>query len=216
MVRRLLAILVVSGFVVVAPAGPAAAQSDARPTLAYAPGAAAPHGLYFLQPEGAAAADGLRRVAPGEAADFAVLSAREALERRARGDGLRVVYVLSRAAADSVVLVASEHMLSSNPLKVEGVITLFERARRWLGTHEQELAERLGAELRVPVATVQAALAGRDFQVARPGPALAQALRAGAAPAQAAAVDGLLDDRPARAALRALDAPAAPLLVSQR
>lgn len=137
-------------------------------------------------------------------ADFAVEDARVALARRAAGEDLKAVFVVSRQAGAYQVLVVRESILARDPVLVEQVVAQFERARRWLIAHPQDGAALLAHAGEVSLEAAQERLARGDFQVARPGPALAQVLKSAADPRQAAHVDPLIDDGPMRAAIHAL------------
>ena len=124
--------------------------------------------------------------------------------------------MVSREAGDYRLLVVREGFLASRPETVERVVGLYERARRWLITHPQETTALVAQETGSSTATAQAMLAGREFQVSRPGPALALALRASADAARSQQVDALLDDGPMRAAARKLEQGFQPVLLSLR
>lgn len=137
-------------------------------------------------------------------ADFAVEDARVALARRASGEDLKAVFVVSRQAGAYQVLVVRESILARDPVLVEQVVAQFERARRWLIAHPQDGAAVLAHAGEIGLEAAQERLSRGDFQMARPGPALAQALKSVADPLHAAHVDALIDDGPMRAAVNAL------------
>jgi len=164
----------------------------------------------------AAGSGAIRWVPPGTAADFTVVRAEEALARRAAGEPLKAVFVVSREASGYRLLVVREDFLASRPEMVEHVVGMYERARRWLIAHPLETAALVAHETEVSVTVAQATLAGREFNVSRPGPALAQALRTAPDSARSAQVDALLDDGPMRAATRKLEQGLKPVQVSLR
>lgn len=193
-----------------------AAETSAPATLEI--GTQAPHsiiikGMRWAQTASGAAIDW---VPAGTAADFAVLRAEEALARRAAGQPLKAVFVVSREAGDYRLLVVREDFLASHPEMVERVVGLYERARRWLIAHPLATVALVAQETGGSEAAAQAVLAGREFIVSRPGPALAQALRTSADAVRSAQVDALLEDGPMRAAARKLEQGAQPVLLSLR
>lgn len=155
-------------------------------------------------------------VPAGSAADFAVLRAEDALARRAAGESLKAVFVVSRESGDYRLLVVREDFLASRPEMVERVVGLYERARRWLIAHPLEAAALVAQEAGGSASAAHALPAVREFHVSRPGPALALALRASADAARSAHVDALLDDGPMRAATRKLEQGLQPVLLSLR
>ncbi len=213
--RRVFAKLI--GFVAIAVPLWAGAQAGAgQPARVFAD-ARAPHLLVIREQGwdlGAVVGRDLRELESGASADFAILSAREALEQRRAGVAVKVVYVLSRAADEFQVLAVSERTLSSEPSRVEGVVAAYERARRWMVGNPEASARLLAAAGDAGLTTSQAGLTGRDYNVARPGPALFQALKAGSAGA-GGALDTLLDDTAVRAAVRRLQHRTEPTLLSR-
>lgn len=193
-----------------------AAETSAPATLEI--GAHTPHALVIKDMRWVETAGGaaIHWVTAASAADFAILRAEEALARRAAGEALKAVFVVSRQAGDYRLLVVREDFLASRPEMVERVVGLYERARRWLVTHPLETATLFAQETGASAAAAQAILAGREFHVSRPGPALALALRASADAARSRQVDALLDDGPMRAATRKLTRGQQLLLLSQR
>ena len=167
----------------------------------------APHAFVIKDLRWAEGASGgaIRWVSAGTAADFKVLRAEEALARRSAGEALKAVFVVSRQASDYHLLVVREDFLANRPEMVESVVGMYERARRWLIAHPLEAAALVAQETGGSASAAQAALAGREFNVSRPGPALAQALRTSANSVRSAQVDALLDDGPMRAATRKLE-----------
>lgn len=133
---------------------------------------------------------------------FAVRDAVAARERRVAGAGEQIVYVVSRTAAGHRVLTVGEAFKRANPGAVERVVVAFEQARRWILANPEAAAESLARLDGVAPAVARERIAAGEFTTARPGPALAQALRAGANPAQLAVLDGLIDEAPIRAAAR--------------
>ncbi len=193
-----------------------AAESSTPATLEI--GTQVPHAIVIRDMRWVDAANGatVRWVATGSAADFAVVRAEDALLRRAAGEPLKAVFVVSREAGDYRLLVVREDFLASRAETVERVVGLYERSRRWLINHPLEAAALVAQEIGTSAATAQAMLAGREFHVSRPGPALALALRASADSARSAHVDALLDDGPMRAATRKLEQAPQPVLLSLR
>lgn len=193
-----------------------AAEPNAPATLEAA--IHAPHALVIKDMRWAETTSGgaIRWVPAGAAADFTVLRAEEALARRAAGEALKAVFVVSRDASGYRLLVVREDFLASRPETVEHVVGMYERARRWLIAHPLETAALVARETEGRAAAAPAAPASREFNVSRPGPALAQALRASADSVRSAQVDALLDDRPMRAATRKLEQGLNPVLVSLR
>lgn len=191
-----------------------AAETSAPATLE----SGAPHALVIREMRWAETENGaaIQWAPTGSAADLSVLRAEEALARRAAGEPLKAVFVVSREAGDYRLLVVREDFLASRPEMVERVVGLYERARRWLITHPLETAALVAQETGVSALAAQAVLASREFHVSRPGPALAQALRAAADAARSAQVDALLDDGPIRAATRKVEQSAKPVLLSLR
>ena len=156
------------------------------------------------------------RVSYAGVADFVVEEARVALARRAAGEDVKAVFVVSREAGAYRVLVVRTALLARDPALVEEVVAQFERARRWLVAHPQEGADLLARAGFANLAAAQERLARGDFQVARPGPALAQSLKSAADPRQAAHIDALIDDGPMRAATHALTQSGRSALISLR
>lgn len=193
-----------------------AAESSVPATLEI--GTQAPHAMVIKDLRWAETASNaaIHWVPAGSAADFAVLRAEDALARRAAGESLKAVFVVSRAAGDYRLLVVREDFLASRPEMVERVVGLYERARRWLIAHPLEAAALVAQETGSSATAAQAMLAVREFHVSRPGPALALALRASADAARSAHVDALLDDGPMRAATRKLEQGLQPVLLSLR
>ena len=178
----------------------------------------APHAAVILELGWAAqspVAEDVRRIAAGGAAELAVLPAREVLHRERAGQSGKIVFVLSRAADEFQVLYASERLLSSEPTRVQEVVDLLERARRWLLANPEAAARLLDAAPGVASGAAPAPWSERDFHVARPGPALLQVLKADAATRQPG-LEALLDDGFVRAAVRRLEKPAAGMRVSSR
>ena len=195
----------------------AGAQAGGGHSLGAVADARAPHSLVIREQgwdSGAGVARDLRELESGTSADFAILSAREALARRRAGMAVKVVYVLSRAADEFQVLAVSERTLSSEPLRVEGVVAAYERARRWMVGDPEANARLLAAAGRAGLSPAQAGLGGRDYNVARPGPALLQVLKAGSA-GTGIELETLLDDTAVRAAVRSLQRPTEPTLLSR-
>lgn len=193
-----------------------AAESSVPATLEI--GTQAPHAMVIRDMRWAETASNaaIHWVPAGSAADFAVLRAEDALARRAAGESLKAVFVVSRKAGDYRLLVVREDFLASRPEMVERVVGLYERARRWLVTHPLETAALFAQETGASATAAQTMLDGREFHVSRPGPALALALRASADPARSAQVDALLDDGPMRAATRKLEQGLQTVLLSLR
>ncbi|MFN0164316.1 MAG: hypothetical protein ACKVQQ_24020 [Burkholderiales bacterium] len=97
----------------------------------------------------------------------------------------------------------SERLLESQGATLEQLIALHEQARRWIIANPVQARLVVARELGITQEAGAAVLAERDFNVSRPGPALAQSLKAaGAAPG---IVDALLDDGPLRAAVRGVE-----------
>jgi hypothetical protein len=195
------------GFVAIAaPLWAGAQGGDGHPAGVVAD-ARAPHAL-VIREQGwdldAVVARDLRRLESGTSEDFAILSAHEALAQRRAGVAIKIVYVLSRAADDFQVLVVNERLLASEPSRVEGVVAAHERARRWMASNPDDVTRRFAT----------AGSVGRDYNVARPGPALLQVLKAGTA-GVGNALETLLDDTPIRAAVRSLQRPAGFTLLSR-
>ena len=195
------------GFVAIAaPLWAGAQGSDGHPARVVAD-ARAPHVL-VIREQGwdldAVVARDLRRLESGTSEDFAILSAREALGQRSAGLAMKIVYVLSRAGDDFQVLAVNERLLASEPSRVEAVVAAYERARRWMASNPDDVTRRFAAT----------GGAGRDYNVARPGPALLQALKTNTGGA-GGALDTLLDDTPIRAAVRSLQHPAGSTLLSR-
>lgn len=193
-----------------------AAESNAPATLESL--TQAPHAFVIKDMRWAETASGgaIRWVPAGTAADFTVLRAEEALARRAAGEPLKAVFVVSREASGYRLLVVREDFLASRPDMVEHVVGMYERARRWMIAHPLETAALVAQETAGSATAAQAALAGREFNVSRPGPALAQALRTSADSVRSAQVDAMLDDGPMRAATRKLELGLKPVQVSLR
>lgn len=193
-----------------------AAESGAPASLEI--GTHAPHAIVIRDMRWAETASGtaVKWVAAGATADFAVLRAEDALARSAAGEPLKAVFVVSREAGDYRLLVVREDFLASRPEMVEHIVGLYERARRWLIAHPREIAALVAQETGSSAMAAQAVLAGREFHVSRPGPALALALRATADAARSHQVDALLDDGPMRAATRKLEHGPQPVLLSLR
>ena len=148
------------------------------------------------------------RFASSGAADFAVLDAGAALSRRIAGEALKAVFVVSRQPAGNTstyrVLVVRESLMARDPAIVERVVGQFESARQWLGGHQEEAAALIAKAGGISQEAARNQLARSDLQVARPGPALAHALKSRADPTHAAQIDALIDDGPMRAAARTL------------
>jgi hypothetical protein len=180
--------------------------SDGHPARVVAD-ARAPH-ILVIREQGwdldAVVARDLRSLVSGTDKDFAILSAREALAQRRAGVAIKIVYVLSRAGDDFQVLAVSERLLASEPSRVEGVLAAHEQARRWMASNPDDVTRLLAAT----------GGTGRDYNVARPGPALLQMLKAGTGGA-GGALETLLDDTPIRAAVRSLQHPAGSTLLSR-
>lgn len=194
------------------------ASADNGAPVALETGAQAPHASVIKDKGWAESTSDatIRWVAAGSAADFSIVRAFDALARRAAGEPLKAVFVVSREAGDYRLLVVREDFLASRPETVERVVGLYERARRWLIAHPQETTALVAQEAGLSESAAHALLAGREFQVSRPGPALAQALRSSADAARTAQVDALLNDGPMRAASRKLEQGSQALLLSQR
>ena len=160
-------------------------------------------------------ANDVSQIEVGTSAEFALLSAREVLQRQHAGKPGKVVFVLSRADSDFQVLVASERLLSSEPSRIQAVVDLFEKSRRWLLGNPEAAARMLGAANGTAQETARSAQAGRDYRVARPGPALLQALKTETANPTSDLV-ALLDDSFVRVAARRMERPAEGTLVSSR
>ncbi len=198
------------------------AQTGPAPAIAVATGgAAAPHVLVMRQPGWLpeASIDVRPQWVDGTAidSDFAIVPAKVALERRRTGSPIKAVYVVSRAADEYQVLTVSERMLADSPLVVETIVGRFEQARRWIAAHPAETAALIARATGVSDVQARSALGGQDFQVARPGPALMQALRNGGA-SGASHIDDLIADGPVRAAIRKIEQSPlqAQVLLSQR
>lgn len=195
------------GFVAIAaPLWAGAQGGDGHPARVLAD-ARAPHALVIHEQGwdlGAVVARDLRRLESGASEDFAILSAREALAKRRAGLDMKIVYVLSRAGDDFQVIAVSERLLASEPSRVEGVVAAYEQARRWMASNPDDVTRLLAAT----------GGRGRDYNVARPGPALLQILKAGTAGA-GGALETLLDDSSIRAAVRSLQRPAGVTLLSR-
>jgi len=160
-------------------------------------------------------AEDVRQIAAGSSAEWAVLPAREVLRRQRAGQSGKIVFVLSRTADDFQVLFASERLLSSESTRVQDVVDLFEKARRWLLANPAAAARLPDAAPGMASGAVPAQWSERDFHVARPGPALLQALKADTATPQPG-LEALLDDGFVRAAVRRLERPAEGMRVSSR
>lgn len=151
-------------------------------------------------------------VGAGQASDVSVVPAAVAVARRNAGEDLKVVYVVSRDANGFNVLVVSQRTLIERRESVEQVLAWHERARRWMLDNPAETVRVVAQGSGISTDQASAAFAGQEFYVARPGPALAQALKAGGA--EAAVVGALIDDAPMRAAVRRLEqAPSAQVRV---
>jgi sulfonate transport system substrate-binding protein len=110
----------------------------------------------------------------------------------------------------------SEKFLATYPRHVERVIAVYERARKWILANPEETAKIISEESKLPLPVARLQLTRNDFSVSRPGPAHAQALKS-AAPILLQeglvkpgtdvnrVIDDLLDDKPARAAVRTAD-----------
>lgn len=162
-----------------------------------------------------ASANDVDQIASGTSAEFVLLSAREALQRRRSGEPGKVVFVLSRADTEFQVLFASERMLSAEPARVQVVVNLLERSRRWLLDNPEAAARILSGAKGAAPQGADVVSGGRDYRVARPGPALLQALKAEAAN-HSLDLAALLDDSFVRVAARRLERPAEGTLVSSR
>ena len=143
-----------------------------------------------------------------QTADVRVMDAQQALAERAAGARLKAVYVVGRDAGHYQVLVVDESVLGERRAALTQLIALHERARAWLIGNPREAAALVGAASGITAEAAAQRLAHSDLHVARPGPALAQALAA-ANPAAGNVIAELLDDTPLRDAVR-LDLHAAP------
>lgn len=195
-----------------------AARADSGAPVSLEVGASSPHAVVIRHQRWAENmfAGGVQWMAAGTTADFAVIPAEQALARRAAGEPLKAVFVVSREAGEYRLLVVREDVLSKRGELVAQVVGLYERARRWLVARPLEAAALLAQAAGVGDAEAREIIAKRQFHVSRPGPALAQSLKSAADPSRAAQVDALLDDGPMRAASRALEAGPQALLLSQR
>ena len=137
--------------------------------------------------------------------DFSVLRADVALAQRAAGVAHKAVFVLSRGEGGHELLVVSESDLKQRPQAVEALVALHEQARQWLVRHPEQAVRLVAADAGVGEAQAAALMARRDFNVSRPGPSLAHALKASPNGVPADMVDALLADQPMRAAARRLE-----------
>lgn len=196
----------------------AGARADSGLPAALEVGVLSPHAL-VIRHQGWAEngiSGGVTWVPGGASADFAVVPAEQALARRAAGEPLKAVFVVSREAGEYRLLVVREDVLSKRGELVAQVVGLYERARKWLLAHPAEAAALVAQAAGIGAAEARDLLVKRQFHVSRPGPALAQSLRSAADATHAAHVDALLDDGPMRAASRVAEPAAATLLLSQR
>ena len=198
------------------------ARADSGAPVSLEVGVSSPHAL-VIRHQGWAESlltGGINWIPSGTSADFAVIPAEEALARRAAGEPLKAVYVVSREAGEYRLLVVREDVLRGRADLVAQVVGLYERARKWLVAHPLEAATLVAQAAGLGAAEARNLprnlLASRQFLVSRPGPALAQSLKSAADPSRAAHVDALLDDGPMRAASRALESGPKTLLLSQR
>lgn len=194
------------------------ARADSGAPVSLEVGASSPHAL-VIRHQGWAESlltGGINWIPSATTADFAVIPAEEALARRAAGEPLKAVYVVSREAGEYRLLVVREDVLRGRADLVAQVVGLYERARKWLVAHPLEAATLVAQAAGLGAAEARKLLASRQFHVSRPGPALAQSLKSAADPSRAAHVDALLDDGPMRAASRALESGPKTLLLSQR
>jgi hypothetical protein len=193
--------LVFVSFAVALVAGAAFAQ----PVISVQADADSPHGLvirHFGWAERGSTVS-VRWVSNAAAADVAVVSASSAVAQRASGADLKAVYVVSRTSGSYKVLAVSERLLESQGATLEQLIALHEQARRWIIANPAQARLVVARELGITQEAGAAVLAELDFNVSRPGPALAHSLKAaGAAPG---VVDALLDDAPLRAAVRGVE-----------
>jgi hypothetical protein len=166
-------------------------RADTRPPLTLAAEASQPH-LLVLRQQGAGALP--RLVARDQDAEARILDARDALAERAAGAPLKAVYVVAREAGRYEVLVVREAVLAERADDVARLVAAFEQARRWIVANPAETSALVAGSAGE---TAARKLAARDFTVARPGPALEQALSSAVDRAQARA---LVDDGPLRAA----------------
>ena len=201
----------------IAMAGGLVHADSAAPVLLEA-GVASPHALVIRQQGWADSMPGagVNWVPSGTAADFAVIPAEEALARRAAGEPLKAVFVVSREAGAYRLLVVREELLRGRGELVAQVVGLYEQAHKWLVAHPQEAVAVVAQAAGAGTAEARDLLANRQFQVSRPGPALAQSLKSTATPSTSAHIDALLDDGPMRAAARALESGPKTLLLTQR
>jgi len=110
----------------------------------------------------------------------------------------------------------SEKFLTAYPRQVERVIAVYEKARKWIAANPEETAKIIAEEAKIPLAVAKLQLTRNDFTQSRPGPAQAQALKGAGAILVSEdlvkkgtdvnkVVDELLDDKPARAAMRSIE-----------
>jgi len=110
----------------------------------------------------------------------------------------------------------SEKFLAAYPRHVERVVAVYEKARKWIQANPEETAKIISEEAKISLAVAKLQLSRNDFTVSRPGPAQVQALKA-AAPILiqeelvkkgadvSKVIDELIDDNPARSAMRATE-----------
>lgn len=194
------------------------ARADSGAPVSLEAGVSSPHALVIKQQGWAdrMSGAGVNWISSGAAADFAVIPAEEALARRTAGEPLKAVFVVSREAGAYRLLVVREDLLRGRGELVAQVVGLYEQARKWLVAHPQEAVALVAQAAGVGTAEARDLLVNRQFQVSRPGPALAQSLKSTASPSTSAHIDALLDDGPMRAAVRALESGPKALLLTQR
>ncbi|MBL8381043.1 MAG: hypothetical protein JNM79_24455 [Burkholderiales bacterium] len=183
----------------------AIAAAHAEAPVAVQSGLSSPHAavIRHMAWDREAGAPAVTWVGAGQASDVSVVPAGVAVARRSAGEDLKVVYVVSRDANGFNVLVVSQRTLTERREPVEQVLAWHERARRWMLDNPTETARVVAQGAGIPTEHAAAALSGQEFYVARPGPALAQALKAGGADATLVGV--LIDDAPMRAAVRRVE-----------
>lgn len=148
---------------------------------------------------------GVQWVAQDQAADVVVASGAEAVAQRAAGVPVKAVFVLARNAGAYELLIVRESLIAKRPDAIEKIVSLHEKARKWLLAHSEDAASLLATGRGLSVADAARELARHDLSVSRPGPALSAALKRDFDTVHAGAVDALLFDQPLRAATRRLE-----------